>query len=145
MRLQKRLLQIALIRGGLVDDAAAVTAGVSHQNGCRETMMSTLTYLLIDVIVAVVVNARNVTVTVVPGETPRVTCSLLLFRSPSREFDDNAAYGSIPGVATPGSLPLFRPSFTQRHPVLEDAYAFSSTDEISCVTSHIGATIFSFG
>lgn len=30
MRLQKRLLQIALIRGGLVDDAAAVT--VSHQN-----------------------------------------------------------------------------------------------------------------
>lgn len=32
MRLQKRLLQIALIRGGLVDDAAAVTAGVSRRN-----------------------------------------------------------------------------------------------------------------
>ncbi|EGI58855.1 hypothetical protein G5I_12969 [Acromyrmex echinatior] len=32
MRLQKRLLRIGLITGGLVDDAAAVTAGVSHQN-----------------------------------------------------------------------------------------------------------------
>jgi len=32
MRLQKRLLRIGLIRGGLVDDAAAVTTGVSHQN-----------------------------------------------------------------------------------------------------------------
>jgi len=36
------------------------------------------------------------------------------------------------------------PSFTQRHPVLGDTYAFSSTDKISCVfvscASHIGAT-----
>lgn len=32
----------------------------------------------------------------------------LLSLSLSREFHDNTAYGSIPGVATPGSLPPFR-------------------------------------
>lgn len=82
---------------------------------------------LIDIIVAVIV-PENVSVTVVPGEyhVSRVY-SLSLSHSFSREFDDNTAYGSISGVATPGSLPLFPSRFVPRHAVLEHLPEFSAT------------------
>jgi len=92
---------------------------------------------LIDIIV-IVVNARKCN-----GDSRArrdTTChafSFTLSPSPSREFDDNAAYGSIPASRRPAVCHCSVPSFTQRHPVLGDIYAFSSTESLASISCTI--------